>query len=152
MNDRPKISDAELLSRAEDLLARAYGRYSTVRVAAVVVLDDGTLHDGVNVENSSLGLTICAERNALFGAVTDGAAVAPGVAGPRPVRILFTSNSDDVTVPCGACRQVIRELAPLAEIVFGRNGAILARWTSIDELLPFAFDGGWDSSRPGSAG
>jgi len=152
MNTRPAPTDPELLARAEALLARAYGRYSTIRVAAVVLLDDGSVHDGVNVENSSLGLTVCAERNALFGAVTDGAAVGPDAPGPRPIRIVFTSNSDDVTVPCGACRQVIRELAPRAEILFGRAGAIRNRWASIDELLPFAFDGDWESRRPGPAG
>ncbi|HEX7880787.1 MAG TPA: cytidine deaminase [Candidatus Eisenbacteria bacterium] len=151
MNPGSHLPDVELLARVEALLDRAYGRYSSIRVAAVVMLEDGTLHDGVNVENSSLGLTVCAERNALFGAVADGAAVGTHAPGPRPVRIVFTSNSDDVTVPCGACRQVIRELAPHAEIVFGRNGTIRKRWASIDELLPFAFDGDWDSRRPGSA-
>jgi cytidine deaminase len=145
----PRPTDADLLVRAEALLARAYGRYSTVRVAAVVLLDDGSVHDGVNVENSSLGLTICAERNALFGAVADGMAAGPDAAGPRPTVLLFTSNSDDVTVPCGACRQVIRELAPSAEIVFGRAGTVRKRWASIDQLLPDAFDGDWDARRPG---
>jgi len=139
--------ETELLARAEALLDRAYSPYSTIRVAALVVLDDGTIHTGVNVENASLGLTVCAERNALFAAITAGAA-GPGGIGPRPVLVILTSNSDDVTVPCGACRQVLLELAPDAAIRFGKGGQIQRRWSSITELLPDAFDGDWRSRRP----
>lgn len=141
------VGEAELLVRAEALLDRAYSPYSSIRVAALVVLDDGTIHAGVNVENASLGLTVCAERNALFAAITAGAA-GPGGVGPDPVLILLASNSDDVTAPCGACRQVLLELAPNAVILFGKDGRIQRRWSSITELLPDAFDGDWRSRRP----
>lgn len=150
MTQHSMPGDAELLARAEALLARAYSPYSTIRVAALVLLDDATIHAGVNVENASLGLTVCAERNALFAAITAGAA-GPGEVGPRPVMVLLTSNSDDVTAPCGACRQVLQELAPNATIVFGREGQIRHRWSSIAELLPDAFDGDWRSRRPGQS-
>lgn len=143
--------EAELLARAESTLDRAYSPYSTIRVAALVVLDDGTIHAGVNVENASLGLTVCAERNALFAAVTAGMGVGRGN-GPKPCLVLFTSNSDDVAVPCGACRQVLSELASGAAILFGRGGQIQRRWSSIAELLPDAFEGDWRSRRPGQSG
>jgi len=141
--------EVELLARAEALLAQAYSPYSTIRVAALVLLDDGTVHAGVNVENASLGLTVCAERNALFAAVTAGAGVGVDRVGPRPVMVLFTSNSDDVTAPCGACRQVLHELAPDAVILFGRGGEVRHRWLSVGALLPDAFDGDWRARRPG---
>ena len=147
---QPRLpTETDLLARAESLLDRAYSPYSTIRVAALVVLADGSIHAGVNVENASLGLTICAERNALFASTTAGAASGSD-AGMKAVLVLFTSNSDDVAVPCGACRQVIRELAPDAAILFGRDGVIRRRWSSIAELLPDAFDGDWRSRRPGT--
>ena len=135
------LDESALLARAEALLARAYSPYSQIRVAAVALASDGKLYDGVNVENSSLGLSICAERNALTKAVTEGGIDVVTRAGL--VALVFTSNHPDVAVPCGACRQVIRELAPQATLAYGREGRILRRWASIHELLPDAFDGSW---------
>lgn len=135
-------SDLELLAEAEALLARAHNPYSGVAVAALVVTADGRIFPGVNVENTSLGLTVCAERNALAAAVAAGAA--GKAAGPGTIAtIVFTSNNDAVRRPCGACCQVIAELAPTASILFGRAGAIERAWDSIDALLPDAFDGTW---------
>lgn len=133
--------DLALLALAEAYLANAYSPYSRVRVAAVALDSDGRTYSGVNVENSSLGLTVCAERNALFRAVGEGA-FDPGK-GRSITTLVFTSNHPDVAVPCGACRQVMRELAPQARILFGREGRILRQWDSIGDLLPEAFDGTW---------
>ncbi len=138
-------TDTDLLARAEALLSRAHSPYSGISVAAVLVAADGRVFEGVNVENASLGLTVCAERNALGAAVTAGAARIPG----GIVTILFTSNHPEVRVPCGACRQVIAELAPAARVLFGRNGRIEREWPAPSALLPDAFDGTWngDASR-----
>jgi cytidine deaminase len=133
--------DRDLLARAEALLEWAYGPYSGIAVAAALLAEDGRIMTGVNVENASLGLTLCAERTALAAAVAAG--LGPGRPGGRITGLVFTSNSPSVTVPCGACRQVIAELAPEARLAYGRNGRILRRWSSIRELLPEAFDGRW---------
>lgn len=148
MNGPSPADDGALMARAARLLDRAWSPYSGIRVACVLRLSDGTLVDGVNVENTSLGLTICAERNALAAALAGGAA-APGGSGPTVERIVFTSNSDHVTVPCGACRQVIAELAPAARIIFARDGQVVRQWPSIHALLPEAFDGRWKGPAAG---
>lgn len=140
----PRRSDEALLVEAEALLAQAHGRYSGVRVAAVALDEAGLTYSGVNVENTSLGLTICAERNALAQAVAQGAGLERP--GRRIVALVLTSNNPRVAVPCGACRQVICELAPAARIVFGAGGRIGRTWASIRELLPEAFDGSWTES------
>jgi cytidine deaminase len=140
---------AEMVARAGRLLDRAWAPYSGIRVACVLRTGDGALFEGVNVENSSLGLTICAERNALAAAVTAGAAVGGGAAAAVDL-VVFTSNSGHVTVPCGACRQVMAELAPAARIVFARNGRVEREWPSIGALLPEAFDGRWKDPGAGA--
>lgn len=140
MSDAHSVDDG-LLAEAEARLAQAHGRYSGVHVAAAALDESGRIYVGVNVENSSLGLTICAERNALAQAVAQGAAL--DRPGRRIVALAFTSNNVSVAVPCGACRQVICELAPSARILYGRGGQILRQWQSISELLPEAFDGSW---------
>lgn len=139
----PAPGELELLARAEARLAHAFSPYSGIRVACAVELADGTVHEGVNVENASLGLTICAERNALFRAVASGAGVPGRHPGPPVTRVAFTSSSDHVVVPCGACRQVLAELAPGAVVLFGRAGVLRSRWDRPAALLPEAFDGTW---------
>lgn len=149
MNGSALPDAGSILARAGQLLERAWSPYSGIRVACVVRLEDGRLFEGVNVENSSLSLTICAERNAL-GAAMAGGAGRPDGAGPAVDLIVFASNSGDVTVPCGACRQVIAELAPNARIVYGRDGRVEREWPSVHALLPDAFDGRWKGSRSGA--
>lgn len=121
-----------LLSSAEAAAGRAYAPYSHLKVGAALESDDGRIFVGCNVENSSLGLTICAERVAVSCAVAQGAqafrrlAVATPDAGPLS--------------PCGACRQVLAEFADELPILsVGRGG--LRREFDLKELLPRAF--GW---------
>lgn len=140
---RAPASDLDILHEAEALLVRSHNIYSGVAVAAVVVADDGRRFGGVNVENTSLGLTVCAERNALGQAVAAGAAGWRALPGRHITTIVFTSDNEAVRVPCGACRQVISELAPAARIIFGRGGRIERQWSNISELLPEAFDANW---------
>jgi cytidine deaminase len=88
---------------------RAYAPYSNFHVGATLESTDGKVFSGCNVENISFGLTICAERNAVF------AAVAAGVRSLR--RIVIVADSTEPVTPCGACRQVLSEFSENMEII-----------------------------------
>ena len=96
----------------------------------------GNVFTGCNIENASLGLTVCAERIALFNAVAHGT--------QEVHTLVVTSDHPEVDSPCGACRQVILELAPKARILFGDAEGIRKVWEAPRDLLPDAFDGGWN--------
>jgi cytidine deaminase len=99
-------------------------------VGAAVLASDGRIFRGVNVENASYGLTVCAERNAV------GAAVAAGVRALRAVAVV--TNLEDPARPCGACRQVLAEFGTaMAVVLGGRSGKRVL--TSLDRLLPEPF-------------
>lgn len=108
----------------------AYCPYSRFPVGAAVLTGDGQIFSGCNVENASYGLTICAERNAIFQAVA---------AGRTKIRaVVVLTQTSDPTPPCGACRQVIGEFAPEAEVVCFGTRRQPARYT-LSQLLPKAF-------------
>jgi cytidine deaminase len=109
---------------------RAYAPYSHFAVGAAVLSDDGSIHTGANVENASFGLSICAERNAIFRAVADGAR--------RIEAMVVYTPTADATPPCGACRQVLAEFGAAALIVCCSDGAADRRYHLAD-LLPEAF-------------
>lgn len=119
------------LTRAARAAARAaYAPYSHFPVGAAVLADSGRVYRGCNVENASYGLCNCAERTALFTAVT---------AGERRFRaIVVYTPTPSPTLPCGACRQVINEFAPDATIVSVCDSD-LREATSTPALLPNAF-------------
>ena len=120
----------ELIEAARQASTRAYCPYSKFRVGAAIRTDDGALVAGCNVENASYGLTVCAERNAVFQAVA---------AGHRRVRalVVYTPTATP-TAPCGACRQVLNEFGPDAEILCVCDGPEQIRAT-LTALLPGAF-------------
>jgi cytidine deaminase len=123
---------SQLVAAARQAAAHAYCPYSRFRVGAAVLTDKGDIFVGCNVENASYGLTICAERNAIFQAV----ASQPGAPGIRAV-VVFTPTQEP-TAPCGACRQVINEFGPDAEVISVCNGSsVMAH--RLSELLPRAF-------------
>jgi cytidine deaminase len=126
--DDPTI--AELIDAARRARERAYCPYSRFPVGAAVLGDDGTISAGCNVENASYGLTICAERNAIF------AAVARGMPGIRAV-VVYTPTPSP-TAPCGACRQVIHEFGPGAQVICVCDGPGEIR-RPLGDLLPEAF-------------
>ncbi|MEO7039669.1 MAG: cytidine deaminase [Candidatus Elarobacter sp.] len=108
----------------------AYAPYSKFAVGAALLDHDGTVWTGANVENASYGLSICAERNAIFGAVTAGGTrrfVAVAVAGP----------DGTTTLPCGACRQVLWEFAPELQVIYADERGVASM--PLAELLPHAF-------------
>jgi homotetrameric cytidine deaminase len=122
----------ELRAAARVARERAYARYSNFAVGAAVETDDGRRFTGANVENASYGLTICAERTAVFAAVLAGARRITGVAVTGPEGV--------TTPPCGACRQVLAEFgAPDVPLSYARADGDWAD-TTLGELLPAAFD------------
>lgn len=98
-----------LEEKAKAVINNSYSPYSQFKVAAVVEDNEGRLHSGVNVENASFGLTLCAERNAIVKAISEGAR--------EITRVLIYTPTEEPVAPCGACRQVIREFSDQARIV-----------------------------------
>ncbi len=120
-----------LIQAARDAQQHAHAPYSGFRVAAALETDDGQVFAGVNVENASYGLTMCAERVAV------GAAVTAGSTGFR--RIVVVTDAPHPVAPCGACRQVLAEFGT-DMIVDGVAANEVTRWT-MGELLPDGFGG-----------
>ena len=119
-----------LLMDAKKVTEMAYAPYSKFRVGAALLCEDGSVVTGVNVENRSYGLTICAERNAVCKAVSMG---------KRSFAALAISTPDSVEPvgPCGACRQVLGEfMPPDTPVRFAGSGGSMVD-TTIGKLLPF---------------
>jgi len=126
----PDKAVATLRDAARAAAANAYAPYSGFRVGAACIGEDGQIHSGSNVENASYGLTICAERNAIYQAVA---------AGHQQIRALlvYTPTPEPVT-PCGACRQVICEFGDSIRVICCCDGPAVREFTSGD-LLPDQF-------------
>lgn len=124
------MSNEQLLAAAREALHRSYSPYSQFRVGAALLTAEGKVFTGCNIENSSFSLTICAERTALFKAVSEGATSFS--------RILIVSDGEDFISPCGACRQVLSDLAGDIEVIL-TNGRGEMKQKKVSELLPFAF-------------
>jgi cytidine deaminase len=116
---------------------RAYAPYSQFPVGAAVLANDGTIYTGCNVENSSYGLALCAERVAIHTAVASGRRRLTAVAVVGPVGITLT--------PCGACRQVMEEFGVQTVIIAAPRGAPAV--LSLQSLLPIPYTRGWTQSR-----
>lgn len=128
------MSEQELMQKAIAMLDRAYIPYSHFPVGAALECEDGAVFTGCNIENSSYGLTICAERTAAVKAVSEGHT--------RFKRIVIAGRSDDYCYPCGACRQFLYEFGHDMEVIcLNKNGE--ARSMNIKELLPCGFDSTW---------
>ncbi|NLM17606.1 MAG: cytidine deaminase [Candidatus Riflebacteria bacterium] len=124
------MTDNELIQQAIEASKKAYAPYSNFHVGAAVLTSSGKVFQGCNVENSSYGLCNCAERTALFSAVA---------AGEREFKKLFVYvDREEFTSPCGACRQVMIELAPDMEVYLVNNKKQTKKTTS-RELMPWAF-------------
>jgi cytidine deaminase len=115
---------------ALSVLSHAWAPYSRFRVGAALLDAEGRIHVGCNVENASLGLSICAERSAVFRAVAEGAR--------EFVAVAIASDAETLTPPCGACRQVLLEFAPHLQVLLV-NSRGERRSHSLEELLPLAF-------------
>lgn len=121
----------QLLSAARAAFKNAHAPYSNFRVGSAILTERGKMYSGCNVENASYGLTICAERNAIF------AAVAAEGSGMRINAVAVATERDVACAPCGACRQVIYEFGPDAVVLFrGQSGT---EQMLITKLLPEGF-------------
>lgn len=119
-----------LIGLAKRASERAYCPYSRFRVGAVVATQSGELFAGCNVENASYGLTICAERNAIFQMIAHGQ--------HQIEQIVVYTPTPVPAAPCGACRQTISEFSMNARIVCVCDGSRRID-TTLDQLLPHAF-------------
>lgn len=121
----------ELVMAAVAVREKAHAPYSAYRVGAAVLTSDGRIFVGCNVENSSYGLSVCAERHALAAAVAAGCRDLVGIA--------VVTGSSPPAAPCGACRQVLAEFGNLEVVQANLEGE--RRVSTVHELLPDAFDG-----------
>jgi len=115
-----------LINKAHSVLKNAYSPYSKFKVGAAILTKDGKIFSGCNVENISYGLTICAERVALFKAVSEGHTQFEAIA--------ICSSSKKATFPCGACRQVLSEFGNMK--VYLENDS---KTHTLSDLLPNSF-------------
>ena len=119
----------ELVLLAQKAKENAYVPYSGFKVGAALLDVSGNVHTGCNVENASFGATNCAERTAIFKAVSDGVRSFEAIA--------IASDSKDLIYPCGICRQVMAEFG-IKKIIVSQSDGTFAEY-SLEELLPFAF-------------
>jgi cytidine deaminase len=119
-----------LVAAAKKASRQAYCPYSQFRVGAAVLGKSGAIAAGCNVENASYGLTICAERNAVFQLVADGETEIAAV-------VVYTPTPTP-TAPCGACRQVLNEFGPSMDVICICDGSDRIE-TTLAELLPHSF-------------
>ena len=122
--------DEDLVKVAALQRQRAHAPYSKYRVGAAIRTKRNKVHAGANVENASYGLTVCAERTAVFAAINAGDKEFEAIA--------IVIDGDRLPSPCGACRQVLAEFSPDMRVVLATTGG-LRRVTSLGELLPEPF-------------
>lgn len=123
---------AALLAAATRAWQHAYAPYSGFRVGAALLADDGRVYAGANVENASYGLSRCAEQSAVQAMASAGARGFES--------IVVVTDADPPASPCGACRQVLHEFAPQADVWLVHLGGAAQVRTSVAALLPGAFD------------
>jgi cytidine deaminase len=123
---------SDLVSAARQARERARASYSHFKVGAALETADGHVFTGCNIENATYGLTICAERVAVFKAVSEGH--------DRFTRIAIVADTDEPTPPCGPCRQILWEFAGDIEVILANLHEETARYR-LRELLPLPFDG-----------
>jgi len=124
------ITDVDLYKLARKAARNAYAPFSGFRVGAAILTTTGEIFTGVNVENSSYGATICAERVACAKAISEGFRNFEAIA--------VATYSGDQAAPCGMCRQFLFEFAPNLKVITGRDEENI-EVTSLDELLPKGF-------------
>jgi cytidine deaminase len=127
-----RIDDYELVERAKEARAMAHAPYSSFEVGAALLARDGRVFTGCNIENSTYGLTMCAERVAIFKAVSEGVR--------EITRVAVVADFTNPTPPCGCCRQMIWEFAADdAEVILANLSGDVQKF-AIKELFPEAFD------------
>lgn len=125
------MEDRELFQIAIKAKERAYAPYSRYKVGAAVMTDRGNIYAGVNVENASFGAANCAERTAVFKAVSEGER--------KIVAVAVAGDDEDIPYPCGICRQVIAEFGDQDTKIICGSGSGSLEIHTLGELLPHAF-------------
>ncbi len=119
-----------LIEKAKKAKENSYSPYSNFKVGAALLTENNKIYTGCNIENSSYGATICAERTAFSKSISDGE--------KKFKKIAIASDLNDLTFPCGICLQVISEFMPKGKIILqDKNGDI--KIYAVSELLPCAF-------------
>jgi cytidine deaminase len=122
----------DLIDIARQARLRARATYSHFKVGAALETADGQVVTGCNIENATYGLTLCAERVAVFKAISDGH--------ERFTRIAIVADTEEPTPPCGPCRQILWEFAGDVEVILANLREEKARYR-LSDLLPLPFDG-----------
>ena len=123
------MTDKELFRMAVETSENAYAPFSNFHVGAALLTEDGKVFTGVNIENSSYGATICAERTAMVKAISEGA---------RDFQSIAIAGNGGTSWPCGICRQFMYEFCPEIRVISGENEDELQVYT-LKELLPEGF-------------
>ena len=126
------MTDRELINMAFTALKQAYSPYSGFTVGAALECEDGSVFLGCNIENAAYGDTVCAERVAVYKAISEGRR--------KFRRIAVAANTGSYCMPCGSCRQVLAEFSPEIEILCAREDGRYVSYR-LSELLPKRFDG-----------
>lgn len=124
------MTDKKLISFALKARENSYSPYSNYKVGAALLTESGKVYLGTNVENCGYGPTNCAERSAIFGAISNGER--------NFTKLAIVGSSDGICYPCGVCRQVIAELLPDADIICAKDENTFEVY-KIQDLLPHAF-------------
>lgn len=128
------MNEDQILSYIDEAIkvrSKAYAKYSNFKVGAILIDDKDNMYKGVNVENSSYGLSNCAERSAIFSAVSGGM---------KNIKVLcVVGDTSDPISPCGACRQVIKEFSNDETVIILSNLKKEYKVYNIEELLPYGF-------------
>ncbi len=120
---------SELIQEAKKAAKFSHSPYSKLNVGAALLAKSGKIYHGTNIESSSYGLTICAERVALYKALSEGES--------EFLQLAVWAEEKESLSPCGACRQVLFDYAPQLEVIYLWEGKVVVK--KITELLPFAF-------------
>ena len=123
--------DTKLLEAAKDVRTRAYAPYSDFKVGAAVETENGDIYTGCNVESASYGLTVCAERVAIWKGISRGVT--------KFGRIAVVVDTEELTPPCGVCRQIIWEFCGDVEVTMA-NLSTVTKTLQMKDLLPLPFD------------
>jgi cytidine deaminase len=125
------LNASDLIAAARKARKNAHAPFSKFKVGAALETADGTVVTGCNVENATYGLTMCAERVAMFKAISEGHRTF--------TRIAVVADTDAPTPPCGSCRQILWEFGGDLEVIMGNTRRETARWR-LKDLLPLPFD------------
>ena len=125
------MSASKLVAAARKARRKAHAPFSNFKVGAALETSDGTIVTGCNIENATYGLTICAERVAMFKALSEGHR--------RFSRIAVVADTEAPTPPCGPCRQILWEFAGDLEVIMANTKRETGRW-QLKDLLPLPFD------------